>query len=76
MFKHQGHCAAGWNSPNTNKENLEKCFMECEGRTNIGYFAYNSNDGNCACYFTANGCPDDDLHNDYNAYRINLSNSI
>ena len=36
----------------------------------IGFFAFNSKNGECACYFTALECPDDDLFNDYNAYNI------
>ena len=36
----------------------------------IGFFAFNSKNGECACYFAALGCPDDDLFNDYNAYSI------
>ena len=74
VLKHQGHCAAGWTDPNTNQDNLEQCFMECESRHNIGYFAFNSKTGGCSCYSIADGCPDDDLYNDYNTYRIIQSN--
>ena len=69
-FKHQGHCAGGWVKPNTVQNKVEDCFSECASKQNIGYFAFNSKNGHCACYYTANGCPDDNKWNDHNAYRI------
>ena len=75
VLKHQGHCAGGWAGRNTVQNNLDDCFRECTNRPNIGYFAFNSKNGRCACYFTSKGCPDDDRHNDYNAYHIDRSNN-
>jgi len=68
-FKHQGHCAGGWDG-NTVQNSLEDCFSECTSRPDVGYFAFKSSNGVCACYFTVNGCPDDNRFNDFNAYRI------
>ena len=68
-FLHQGHCAAGWKEPNTNQANIEDCRNECAKFSNVGYFAYGT-DNTCACYLADHGCPDDDKYDDYNAYRI------
>ena len=73
-FKHQGHCASGWDGSNTIKNNVDDCFNECTNRPNVGYFAFSSQKRGCACYFTADGCPDDEKNHDYNAYRIIKSN--
>ena len=64
-FVHQGHCADGWVSPNSNQATLRNCHDECATRSGVEYFAYNSN--TCACYTK---CPDDNNNNEYNAYRI------
>ena len=69
VLKHQGHCAAGWAGTTMNK-NINDCFIQCASMSKIGFFAFNSKKGECACYFAAMGCPDDDLFNDYNAYSI------
>ena len=76
MFKHQGHCADGWAGKNTVQKDVVDCFNECTNRPNVGYFAFNSQKGKCACYFTEKGCPDDDKNNDYNAYRIIRGNRL
>ena len=55
----------GWAS-----NNIIGCFVECASMPDIGFFAFNSKKGECACYFASMGCPDDDLFNDYNAYSI------
>ena len=68
-FVHDGHCAAGWNGPNTVQESLLGCRNECANRPNVGFFAYSSSN-TCACYNTKDKCPDDNLHGNYNAYRI------
>ena len=68
-FVHDGHCAAGWSGPNTNQASIPDCRNECASRENIGYFAY-STGNTCACYLEDDGCPDDNLRNDHNAYRI------
>ena len=68
-FVHQGHCARGWKGPNTNQIKIEDCRNECAKILNIGYFAYRTGN-NCACYLADYGCPDDDKHDDHNAYRI------
>ena len=67
---HVGHCAAGWTWPNTVKETVLDCRNECANRPNVGFFAYRSSDDICACYFSKDNCPDDNLHGDFNAYRI------
>ena len=73
-FKHKGHCAAGWDGSNTFQGNIEDCFKECSSRKDIGFFAFTTNtDDNiddCSCYFSADGCPDDDTFEDFNAYHI------
>ena len=74
-FLHQGHCAKGWEAPNSNQAKLEDCRDECAKRSNIGYFAY-STGNNCACYLADDGCPDDDKADDYNAYRIVREGSL
>ena len=74
MLKHKGHCADGWTGSNTNQNYVDGCFSECNSRQNVGYFSFNPKEGVCACYLKNNGCPDDDLHNDYNSYRIIQSN--
>ena len=67
---HQGNCASGWdNGPNTQQASIIDCRNECADRPKIGYFAYRTGN-NCACYFTSGGCPDDNKHDDHNAYRI------
>ena len=68
-FVHDGHCAAGWNGPNTVQETVLDCRNECANRPNVGFFAYSSG-STCACYLSKDNCPDDNLHGDYNAYRI------
>ena len=68
-FLHKGHCAKGWNGPNTNQASLVDCRNECAKRSNIGYFAYRTGN-NCACYLAADGCPNDQKYMDHNAYRI------
>ena len=68
-FKHQGHCAVGWKRPNTKQPNILACRNECSNRPDIGYFAYRQGN-NCACYLSKDECPDDDKHNDHNAYQI------
>ena len=65
---HDGHCASGWNEPNTIQESILGCRNECAGRPDVGFFAYNGD--NCACYFLKDGCPDDDQHGDHDAYLI------
>ena len=35
----------------------------------MGYFAYRQGN-NCACYLAKDECPDDDKHDDHNAYQI------
>jgi len=76
VFKHQGHCAGGWAGKNTVRNSVDDCFNECTNRPNVGYFSFNSKIGKCACYFAEKGCPDDDRHNDYNAFRIIRSGSM
>ena len=69
-FKHQGHCAAGWDGgPNTNQESILDCRNDCATRSGVGYFAYKRG-SNCECYFSNGGCPDDNYYNDHKAYRI------
>ena len=75
-LKHKGYCADGWAGLSTLQYNVEDCFSYCANRQDVGYFAFNSKNGGCDCYFTANGCPDDDRNNDYNAYRILRSNCL
>ena len=65
-YVHQGHCAGGWVGPNSNQETPLDCRNECAARSGVEYFAY-SNSKTCACYTK---CPDDNNHNDHNAYRI------
>ena len=68
---HIGHCAAGWHSGgNTIQKTLLDCRNECANRPNVGFFAYRSRDNICACYLSKDNCPDDNLHGDFNAYRI------
>ena len=68
-YKHEGHCAEGWVSPNTNQPDILACRNECSNRPNVGYFAYRQKN-NCACYLEQDECPDDDQFNDHSAYRI------
>ena len=68
-FVHDGHCASGWNEPNTVQESILDCRNECAGRPDVGFFAYKLG-ANCACYFLKDGCPDDDQHGDHDAYLI------
>ena len=74
-FLRQGHCAAGWDELSTNQATIFKCRNECASRANIGYFAYRTGN-DCACYFEQNQCPDDNLADDYNAYRIVKQGSL
>ena len=68
-FVHDGHCNGGWDGSNTNQNTVTDCRNECAKRPDVGFFAYSSSDI-CACYFKKDGCPDDNLHGDHNAYRI------
>ena len=68
-FVHDGHCNGGWDGSNTIQKTVPDCRNECAKRPDIGFFALSSS-GTCACYFSKDGCPDDNLHDDHNAYRI------
>ena len=72
---HPGHCAGGYVPPSTNQITIVDCRNECANlNSSIGFFAYRKivlNDGrDCACYLEDGNCPDDDQHNNYDAYRI------
>ena len=68
-FVHNGHCNGGWGGSNTIQNTLPDCRNNCANRLDVGFFAYSSS-GTCGCYFSKDGCPDDDLFGDMNAYRI------
>ena len=69
-FVHQGHCAAGW-VKSFRENSMKDCFNGCVNRgKNIGYFAYNNENGDCACYQRSAECPDDEKFNRHNSYRI------
>ena len=65
---HEGICAGGWITPNTNQASIKNCKIECLGRPNAEYFAYRT--GNtCACYVEKDSCEQRES-NGFNSYRI------
>merc|ERR1740129_2298948 len=72
-FLHNGHCASGWMGNNRNVDTVDECATICGEREGCGYFAYDnsiSSITNCATYFGSDGCPDENLFPEYNAYEI------
>jgi len=70
---HQGHCARGYKrgTHSLTQSSLQACARFCALQGNdVGYLAYRAKPSSCACYYTANNCPDDNAHNDHDAYRI------
>ena len=74
-LKHIGHCDGGHrHGSNLKQPTPSSCAAYCREAYGAGYMAYSGttagNVGDCACYTLAAGCPDDDKHDAYNAFRI------
>lgn len=74
---HDGHCASGWMGNNVWVETRLDCAKHCDARKrqgeDCGYFAFTDkfdNPYNCATYFRANDCPDDNRFPKYEAYQV------
>ena len=71
-FHHQGHCSGGHDGvAATNKASILDCRNECVSRgSGLGYFTFSYEAKSCVCYNRADGCPDDDRHDDKSSYKI------
>jgi len=74
-FFHNGHCAEGWMGNNQKVKTVQDCALLCSEREQCGYFAYNLQRGKCATYSVSQGCPDDGIFPNYEAYEIVTSPS-
>ena len=79
VLLHDGHCAIGWMGNNIEVDTRNECATLCKEREECGYFSFDdttSYGSNCATYFKADGCPDDNLFPQYKSYEVNPSYSF